>query len=92
MRSCQAAVIHVSAEGILFDKDGNEVPQINQNVLIEIGVARAWYYGRFILLVEDGLVLPSNLQGLYECRYTGDGLDMEATFKLLEAFVDFRSK
>lgn len=92
MRSCQAAVIHVGLDGVLFDKDGTEVPQINQNVLIEIGVARAWYFNKFILLVEDGVTLPSNLQGLYECRYSGDGLDMEATFKLLEAFDDFRKK
>jgi predicted nucleotide-binding protein len=91
MRSCQAAVIHVGADSVLYDKDGNEVPVINQNVLIEIGVARAWYTRKFILLVEDGVTLPSNLQGLYECRYSGDGLDMEATFKLLEAFSDFRS-
>lgn len=91
MRSCQAAVIHVGVDGVLYDKDGNEVPVINQNVLIEIGVARAWYTRKFILLVEEGVSLPSNLQGLYECRYTGDGLDMEATFKLLEAFSDFRS-
>lgn len=90
MRSCQAAVIHVGADGVLFDKDGKQVPQINQNVLIEIGVARAWYFNKFILLVEEGVTLPSNLQGLYECRYSGDGLDMEATFKLLEAFDDFR--
>lgn len=92
MRSCQAAVIHVGVDGVLFDADGKEVPQINQNVLIEIGVARAWYFNRFILLVEEGVTLPSNLQGLYECRYSGGGLDMEATFKLLEAFADFRNK
>lgn len=90
MRSCQAAVIHVGVDGVLFDKEGIEVPQINQNVLIEIGVARAWYVKKFILLVEEGVTLPSNLQGLYECRYSGEGLDMEATFKLLEAFDDFR--
>lgn len=92
MRSCQAAVIHVGVDGVLQDKDGNPVPQINQNVLIEIGVARALYINKFILLVEEGVTLPSNLQGLYECRYSGEGLDMEATFKLLEAFDDFRRK
>jgi hypothetical protein len=32
-----------------------------------------------ILVVEDGLTLPSNLQGLYECRYTGDELSSAAT-------------
>ena len=44
-------------------------------------------YGRnFILLVEEGVELPSNLHGLAECRYSGDGLDMAATMKLLKAF------
>src|SRR5690606_25218551 len=67
MRTCQAAVIHVGSEGMLYDKDGKEVPQINGNVLIEIGAAMALYGRNFILLVEDGVSLPSNLQGLYEC-------------------------
>jgi hypothetical protein len=38
---------------------------------------------KFILLVEEGLQLPSNLQGLYECRYSGDELSRLATMKLL---------
>jgi hypothetical protein len=89
MRSCQAAVIHVNAEMVLCDKDGNEFPQINENVLIEIGAAMALYGRNFILLVEDGVKLPSNLQGLYECRYKGDELSSEATMKLLKAFNSF---
>ena len=90
MRACQAAVIHVGSEGGLFDKDGVEIPQINGNVLIEIGAAMALYGRNFILLVEEGVQLPSNLQGLYECRYTGDELDMPATMKLLKAFNEFK--
>ncbi len=90
MRSCQAAVIHVSSEGVLKDKDGKEQPQLNGNVLIEIGAAMALYGKQFILLVEDGVRLPSNLQGLYECRYTGNELSGEATMKLLKAFNEFR--
>ena len=89
MRSCQAAVIHVAPEGVLADQNGTLVPQINGNVLIEIGAAMALYGRRFILLVEDGVKLPSNLQGLYEGRYTGDSLDGFATMKLLKAFNDF---
>lgn len=89
MRSCQAAVIHVGADGSLLDPDGNQVPQINGNVLIEIGAAMALYGRNFILLVEEGVNLPSNLQGLYECRYSGDELNMPATMKLLKAFNDF---
>lgn len=89
MRSCQAAVIHVAIDEVWFDKDGNEKPQINGNVLIEIGAAMALYGKNFVLLVEEGVVLPSNLQGLYECRYKGDELSMTATMKLLKAFNEF---
>jgi predicted nucleotide-binding protein len=89
MRSCQAAVIHVGVEGMLYDKDEREHPQVNGNVLIEIGAAMALYGKNFILLVEDGVKLPSNLQGLYECRYRGDELSAEATMKLLKAFNAF---
>ena len=89
MRTCKAAVIHVSAEDVLYDKKGNEVPQINENVLIEIGAAMALYGEKFVLLVEEGVSLPSNLQGLYECRYEGDELNMPATMKLLKAFNEF---
>lgn len=90
MRGCQAAVIHVGADGVLYDEDEKEIPQINGNVLIEIGAAMALYGKNFILLVEEGVKLPSNLQGLYECRYKGDELNMEATMKLLKAFNAFR--
>jgi len=50
----------------------------------------ALYKRNFILVVEEGLTLPSNLQGLYECRYTGDELSSAATMKLLKAFKEFR--
>lgn len=92
MRSCQAAVIHVSSEGTYKDTTAKERPHINENVLIEIGAAMALYHGNFILVVEDGLILPSNLSGLYECRYTGNELNTAATMKLLKAFKDFRDK
>lgn len=90
MRSCQAAVIHVGSEGFLLDSAGKQVPHINGNVLIEIGAAMALYGRNFILLVEEGVSLPSNLQGLYECRYSGDELNMPATMKLLKAFNEFK--
>ncbi len=89
MRTCRAAVIHVGAEGVLYDKAGGEVPQINGNVLIEIGAAMALYGGAFILLVQQGVNLPSNLQGLYECRYEGEELNMAAIMKLLKALSGF---
>lgn len=91
MRSCAAAIIHVGSESRYMDADGKEHKLLNQNVLIEIGAAMALYGRKFIMLVEQGATLPSNLQGLYEVRYAGTKLDYDATMKLLKAFNDFRS-
>lgn len=91
MRSCSAGIIHVQTEQRLLDQNGDEHRIVNQNVLIEIGAAMALYGDRFILLVEDGTTLPSNLQGLYEVRYTGDELGYEATMKVLKALNEFKS-
>jgi predicted nucleotide-binding protein len=90
MRSCSAGIIHVGKEIKVLDQEGKEHVFLNQNVLIEIGASMALYGRRFILLVERGAELPSNLQGLYVVRYEGDRLDYDATMKLLKAFSDFR--
>jgi predicted nucleotide-binding protein len=90
MRSCGAGIIHVGAEGKYLDKDGNEHTKLNDNVLIEIGAAMALYGKKVILLVERGVTLPSNLQGLYRCDFDGDRLEYESTMKLLKTFSQFR--
>jgi predicted nucleotide-binding protein len=90
MRSCGAGVIHVTAEGKFLDREGNEHSKLNDNVLIEIGAALALYGKKVILLVQKGVALPSNLQGLYRCDYDGERLDYEATMKLLKTFSQFR--
>jgi predicted nucleotide-binding protein len=90
MRACGAGVIHVGGEGKYIDRDGKEKPKINDNVLIEIGAAMALYGKKVILLVERGVALPSNLQGLYRCDFDGDNLDHQATMKLLKTFSQFR--
>lgn len=84
MGKCSAVVIHVGSEAELLDKNGKGWP-INPNVLIEIGAAMMHCPGRYVLVVENGVELPSNLQGLYQCRYTGDGLDFDAVMKIQEA-------
>lgn len=91
MRGSGAAIIHVDADRTVPDKDGNEHVFLNPNVLIEIGAAMAFYGRRFILLVRDGVKLPSNLQGLYEVRYSGETLDATATIRLLEAIKDIKN-
>jgi hypothetical protein len=88
MRGCDTAVIHVGIDAsTTFNADLQ--PQISGDVLIEIGAAMALYGRNFVLLVEEGVELPLNLQGLCECRYIGDELNMPATMKLLRAFSDF---
>jgi hypothetical protein len=81
MRGCDTAVIHVGTEGA-----SSGLSWVGGDALIEIGAAMALYGRNFILLVEEGIELPSNLRELAECRYSGDGLDMAATMKLLKAF------
>jgi predicted nucleotide-binding protein len=91
MRSCGAAIIHVDADQTVIDKDATEHVVLNPNVLIEIGAAMALFGRRFIILVREGIKLPSNLQGIFEVRYTGDALDGDATIKLLEAINDIKN-
>jgi predicted nucleotide-binding protein len=91
MRSCGAAIIHVDADREVITQEGAKEIILSGNVLIEIGGAMALYGRRFILLVKDGIRLPSNLQGLYEVRYTGDKLDGDATLRLLKAFNEFKT-
>lgn len=91
MRSCGAGIVHVGTEETITDDKGMEHKILNPNVLIEIGAALALYKRNFILLVEVGVDLPSNLQGLYEVRYSGSSLDHPATMKLLKAFNDFKT-
>jgi len=92
MRICGAAIIHVDADEKLTDKNAVEHVIINPNVLIEIGAALALFGRRFILLVKDGVKLPSNLQGLYEVRYSNDILDGETTIRLLEAINEMKKQ
>lgn len=91
MRRAGAAIIHIDADKTISDKNGDEHVLLNPNVLIEIGAAMAFYGRRFILLVREGVKLPSNLQGLYEVRYNGDTLDAGSTIKLLEAIKDIKN-
>lgn len=90
MRSCSAAIIHVDDELRLMDSSVTEHIMLNPNVLIEIGAAMALYGRSFILLVKNGAKLPSNLQGLFEVRYSGETLDGDATIRLMEAINELK--
>ncbi len=82
MRSCDAAVIHIGM-------DRTDGQRLNENVLIEIGAALSLFNGRLVILAEDGVNLPSNLEGIVEVRYRGDELTYSAAMNLLKKFHDF---
>jgi len=44
----------------------------------------ALYGKKVFLLVERGVALPSNLQGLNRCDFEGDKLEYDSTQKLLK--------
>jgi len=90
MRRCGSAVINVSADDPERRPDGTF--GINQNVLIEIGVAFALYDRRVVLVVDKRVGVPSNLQGLYRCEYEGDELGWNAGMKLQKALANFRER
>jgi len=93
MRTCGAAIIHIEDELRLVDvEEAKPHVLLNQNVLIEIGAAMALYGKRFILLVKEGVELPSNLSGLYEVRYGGDKLDGDVTIRLLKAINELKKE
>jgi hypothetical protein len=92
MRSCGAAIIHVEDERRIPDDKGEVHVVLNENVLIEIGAAMALYGERFILVVKEGVRLPSNLQGLLQLRYKGDTLDVNETVALMEAMKDMKGR
>ena len=85
MRGCDTAIVEVDANVLPREAE----PRIQADVLIEIGAAMALYGRNFVLLAEDQVALPLNLQGLYECRYRGDELNMTAMMELLRAFSGF---
>jgi hypothetical protein len=85
MRGCDTAIVEVDANVLPREAE----PRIPANVLIEIGAAMALYGRNFVLLAEDQVALPLNLQGLCECRYRGDELNMTAMMELLRTFSGF---
>ncbi|MFD1953186.1 TIR domain-containing protein [Paenibacillus thailandensis] len=90
MRRCNAAVICVTADE--NEKRGNGSYGINQNVLIEIGSAFVLYDKKVILVWDKRLPVPSNLQGLYRCEFSGDELSWSTGMKLMKALSNFRHK
>lgn len=91
MRSCGAAIIHVDDELRLVDEKGQEHVVLNDNVLIELGAAMAFYGKRIIIVVKKGIKMPSNLQGIYKFEYEGDIISMDDTIRLVTTINEMKS-
>jgi len=90
MRNCNAAVICVTADENEKRDDGTL--GINQNVLIEIGAAFVLYDKKVVLVWDKRVDVPSNLQGLYRCEFSGDELSWSAGMKLMKAVNKFKTR
>ena len=88
MRNCIAAVIIIDADRHLYTEDDHEEIVLNNNVMIEVGAALALYKRKFILLVQKGIQLPSDLQGLYTVIFNGEDLDLTTGLRILDALKD----
>ncbi len=89
MQNCNAAIICVTADE--KEKREDNVYGINQNVLIEIGSVFVTYDKRVILVWDKRVDVPSNLQGLYRCEFSGDELSWSEGMKLMKALNSFKS-
>jgi predicted nucleotide-binding protein len=88
MHRCNAALITVTVDESEKRADGRY--GINQNVLIEIGAAFVLYKKRVILVWDKRIDVPSNLQGLYRCEFTGNEFSWADGMKLMKAISNFR--
>lgn len=89
MRNCNAAVICVTADEDSKTENGEYF--VNQNVLIEIGAAFVLYDKRVVLVWDERLPVPSNLQGLYRSEFEGNELSWSSGMKLMNAIKNFRN-
>lgn len=88
MKKCNSAIICVTADE--DEKLPDDTYKINQNVLIEIGAAFVLYDKKVILLWDNRLKVPSNLQGLYRCEFSGTELSWAVGTKIMKAIRDFK--
>jgi hypothetical protein len=87
MRRCNAAIICVTVDEGKKDEAGGYT--LNDNVLIEIGTAFVLYDRRVVLVWDERLSIPSNLQGLYRSEFEGNELSWNAGMKLMKAIRGF---
>jgi hypothetical protein len=89
MRECTSAIICVTADE--NEKRDDDRYGINQNVLIEIGSAFVLYNKKVVLVWDKRIDVPSNLQGLYRCEFSGNELSWSEGMRLMKVLTQFKT-
>lgn len=83
MRQCNAAVIVVSKDDC--SQEQRAAACLREDVIVEIGAAFVFYERRVVLLWDERVPVPANLQGLNRCAFEGGKLNWEDAVRLLQA-------
>jgi len=86
MKRCTASVVIVSREEAHTESGSI---RIDENVLIAIVAAFVLYDRRVVLLWENGVPVPSNLQGIDRCEFDGNDLALAEVIKLTRGLRKF---
>jgi hypothetical protein len=78
----------VSTEDCNTDEAGRAC--LNEDVLIEIGAAFVFYDRRVVLLWDEEVPVPRNLQNLSHCRFAAGGLTWEAGVSVMKAITELK--
>ena len=79
---CGSAILILSNDDLMSDQR----TRARQNVIHELGYCQAYFGDRVLILVEQGVEQPSNLQGLLTSSFSYDGKRVRINEK---AIVDF---
>jgi hypothetical protein len=83
MRRCDRAVIVVSTEDCTTDAEGRA--SLKEEIAVEIGAAFVLYDAGVLLVCDEAVPVPSNLQSLPRCRFAAGRLTWEDGVSLMKA-------
>lgn len=89
MRRCDRALIVVSTEDCTTDKAARA--SLKEEVLVEIGAAFVSYDARVLLVWDEAVPLPHNLQNMSLCRFAAGKLTWEEGVKLMKAIKELKA-
>lgn len=77
MHECSSGIFLLTKEEETKDKDGNIIHLPNSNVINELTIATYAYNNKFIILKEEGVKMPTNMQDLAYISFNSDELTVK---------------